>query len=74
MLIRRTLLVVIAFIFGFAATHLALWLMNTTPQEFGLWFGTEGDGIAYYPLTIIFFALGIAIWLDKWLDTQILPK
>ena len=50
-----------------------MWLMNTNAEEYGLYFGTEGDGLAYYPLTIIFAGLGIAIWLDKWLKTEILP-
>ncbi len=71
--VRILLLIVIAIIFGFVVTHVGMWLMNTNAEEYGLYFGTEGDGLAYYPLTIIFGALGIAIWLDKWLGTEILP-
>lgn len=71
--VRIILLIVISIIFGFIVTHAGMWLMNTNAEEYGLYFGTEGDGLAYYPLTIIFAGLGIAIWLDKWLKTEILP-
>ena len=71
--IKILLLIVISVIFGFIVTHVGMFLMNTNPEEYGLYFGTEGDGLAYYPLTILFGALGIAIWLDKWMGTEILP-
>ena len=73
LLMRRLALVAISVVFGFVVTHLGMYFMNTNPVEYGLYFGTHGDGLAYYPLTIIFAALGLAIWLDKWLDCQILP-
>ena len=71
--VRIILLIILSTIFGFIITHAGMWLMNTNAEEYGLYFGTEGDGLAYYPLTIIFAGLGIAIWLDKWLKTEILP-
>jgi len=73
LLFRRILLVAISIVFGFIVTHLGMMWMETNPTEYGLYFGTEGDGLAYYPLTIIFAALGLAIWLDKWLGCEILP-
>ena len=66
-------LIVISVVFGFIVTHAGMYLMNTNAQEYGTYFGTEGDGLAYYPLTILFAGLGLAIWLDKWLGTEILP-
>ena len=71
--IRILVLVILSLIFGLAVTHAGMWLMGTNVEEYGTYFGTTGDGLAYYPLTIIFAALGIAIWLDKWLGTEILP-
>jgi hypothetical protein len=78
--VRRLLVVGISLALGLALTHasflLAYWAYGQwiTPEEYGLYFGTEGDGIAYYPLTILFFGLGCAIWLDKFLNTEILAK
>lgn len=72
-LMRIILIIIISTIFGFIVTHVGMWLMETNANEYGTYFGTEGDGIAYYPLTIIFAGLGLAIWLDKWLGTEILP-
>lgn len=70
---RRILLVVISVIFGFIVTHVGMYLMETNMVEYGTYFGTAGDGLAYYPLTILFAALGLGIWLDKWLGCEILP-
>jgi len=72
-IVKILILIAISIVFGFIVTHAGMWLMNTNPEEYGLYFGTEGDGLAYYPLTIIFAGLGLAIWLDKWLGTEILP-
>ncbi len=73
MTIKRIILTIISLIFGFIVTHAAMWAMGTNAVEYGLYFGTEGDGLAYYPLTIVFAALTLAIWLDKWMNTEILP-
>ncbi|MEM7798576.1 MAG: hypothetical protein AAF633_05240 [Chloroflexota bacterium] len=74
LLAKRIALVVISLIFGLIVTHASMAWMGTNVVEYGTYFGTEGDGIAYYPLTILFAALGLAIWLDKWMDTKILPN
>ncbi|MEM9775438.1 MAG: hypothetical protein AAF902_12730 [Chloroflexota bacterium] len=71
--VRIIALIAISTAFGFLVTHVGMWLMGTNADEYGLYFGTTGDGLAYYPLTIIFGGLTIAIWLDKWLGTEILP-
>lgn len=74
MLIRRLGLTVICIVFGFIVTHASMWFMGTNAVEYGLYFGTEGDGLAYYPLTIIFAGLGLMPWLDKWMGTELLPS
>ncbi|MBK8431784.1 MAG: hypothetical protein IPL28_11080 [Chloroflexi bacterium] len=74
MLVRRTILAVISLGLGAIVTEISLILMNTNRAEYGLYFGTDGDGLPYYPLTIIFFALFFALWLDKFLKTELLPK
>lgn len=71
--VKIILLIIISIIFGFIVTHAGMYLMNTNADEYGTYFGTHGDGLAYYPLTIIFSGLGLSIWLDKWLGTEILP-
>lgn len=71
--VRILLLVIISIIFGFLITHVGMYFMGTNAEEYGTYFGTTGDGLAYYPLTILFGALTLAIWLDKWLGTEILP-
>jgi hypothetical protein len=48
--------------------------MGTNVDEYGTYFGTEGDGLAYFPLTILALAMFAAIWLDKFMKTEILPK
>ena len=72
--VRRIINVVISIVLGFFFTHLSLWLMNTNPDEYGLYFGTEGDGLAYYPLTIISFAFFFGLWIDKFIGSDFLPK
>lgn len=74
MLIKRLALTVICIVFGLAVTHASMWLMGTNAVEYGLYFGTEGDGLAYYPLTVIFAALGAMPYLDKFMGTEILPS
>jgi hypothetical protein len=74
MLVRRIILAVTSLSLGVIFTEISLVLMNTDRVEYGLYFGTDGDGLPYYPLTIIFFALFFALWLDKFLKTDLLPK
>jgi hypothetical protein len=73
MLIRRVLLVVISLVIGVIATLLIVIAMGTTPAEF--WRGPEQPyQIHYFILVSFFIACGIAIWLDKFMGTEILPK
>lgn len=72
--IRRLILAGISLAFGLVLTLISIELMGTNIDEYGTYFGTEGDGIAYFPLTILAFALFAAIWLDKFMKTEILPK
>ena len=74
MLVRRIILAIASLSLGVIFTELSLVLMNTDRVEYGLYFGTDGDGLPYYPLTIIFFAFFFALWLDKFLKTELLPK
>jgi hypothetical protein len=73
MLLKRILLAVISLAIGVAATYLTVLLIGTTVSEF--WAGPEEPvNIPYFILTSIFIALAAAIWLDKFLKTDILPQ
>jgi hypothetical protein len=73
MLGRRILLVVISLVIGYAATFLITVLLNTTVAEF--WTGPEHPvAIPYFILVGFFIAVGVAIWLDKFMKTEILPE
>ncbi len=65
MLIKRLILAVISLIFGVAATFLILLLIGTNYETYG--FG-------YFFFTSLALACFLAIWLDKFMDTKILPK
>jgi hypothetical protein len=71
MLLKRLLLVAISLILGLLITLFVVYvLLQTNYQEY--W--TDKTGIPYFPLTIFFIAAGIAIWLDKYMGTKILPE
>jgi hypothetical protein len=73
MLIRRLLLVVISLVIGYILTLLIVIALGTTPAEF--WRGPEEPvQIPYFLLTGFFIACAIAVWLDKFMGTEILPK
>jgi hypothetical protein len=73
MLLKRILLTIIAMAIGVAATYLIVLALGTTVSEF--WAGPEEPvNIPYFILTSIFIALAAAIWLDKFMKTDILPK
>ena len=74
MLGKRILLVVISLIIGYAATYLiTVLLLDTTVAEF--WVGPEQPvAIPYFILVGLFIALGVGIWLDKFMKTEILPE
>jgi hypothetical protein len=71
MLIKRLLLAAISLVAGTLITLFTVYvLLQTTYQEY--W--TDLTGIPYFILTIFFIAAGIAIWLDKFMDTKLLPE
>jgi hypothetical protein len=71
--VRRLLLVVISLVIGYALTYLITLLLGTSVEEF--WSGPELPvNIPYFLLVGLFIALAVAIWLDKFLGTEILPE
>jgi protein-S-isoprenylcysteine O-methyltransferase Ste14 len=71
MLLKRLLLAAISLVAGVLITLFIVYvLLQTTYQEF--W--TDLTGIPYFILTIFFIAAGIAIWLDRYMGTNILPE
>jgi hypothetical protein len=73
MLAKRFLLVVISLAIGYGVTFLITLLLGTTVAEF--WLGPEQPvAIPYFILVGFFIALAIAIWLDKFMGTEVLPK
>ena len=72
--IKRIALIIISLVAGVIITELGILAMGTTREEYGFTFtALTAAGLAYYPLTILFAGLGVAIWLDKFMDTKILP-
>jgi hypothetical protein len=65
MLVKRLILVVISIVFGVAATYGILLAVGTDYDTYG--FG-------YFFFTSLALACFLAIWLDKFMDTKILPK
>lgn len=66
MLIKRLLLVFISLVLGgLITTGLVLFVLNTTVGEYGTF---------YFSMTAFFIACAIGIWLDKFMDTKLLPE
>jgi len=65
MLVKRILLAIISIAFGVVATVGITLLVETTPAEYGL---------AYFTFTSLALAIALGIWLDKFMETDILPK
>jgi F0F1-type ATP synthase assembly protein I len=74
MLLKRILLAIISLVIGYAVTFLIVTrFLQTSVAEF--WVGPEQPvNIPYFILTGIFIALGVGIWLDKFMGTDILPE
>ena len=73
MLLKRIGLVIISLVIGYAITFLIVVLLGTSVEEF--WMGPEEPvSIPYFLLVGFFLALAAAIWLDKFMGTEILPK
>lgn len=65
MLVKRLGVAVISLVVGFGLTTLIVYLIGTTLEEFG----------PYYTFfASLSLGCALAIWLDKLLDTQMLPK
>lgn len=72
-LIRRVLLVIIALVLGYGLTAVIVTqILDTTIPEYA-WGPEFPIPLPYFFLTGLFFALGFAVWLDKFLDTEVLP-
>ncbi len=65
MLVKRLILAVISIVFGVVTTFGILVFIGTDYETFG--FG-------YFFFTSLALACFLAIWLDKFMDTKILPK
>ncbi len=65
MLVKRIILAVISIAFGITATFLILLAVGTDYETYGF---------AYFFFTSLALACFLAIWLDKFMDTKILPK
>jgi hypothetical protein len=73
MLVKRLILIVVSLIIGYGATFLITVFLGTSVAEF--WVGPEQPvNIPYFLLVGLFIGLAAAIWLDKFLGTEILPK
>ncbi len=73
MFVKRSLLVVISLVVGYAATYLFTIAVGTSGEEF--WVGSEGPlPFPYFLLVGFFIALALAVWLDKFMRTEILRK
>jgi hypothetical protein len=66
MLVKRLLLAIISLTIGFIATVLIVWyICDTTVAEYGT---------IYTSTTALSLACAVGIWLDKFMETQLLPK
>ena len=73
MLMKRILLLVVSLVIGYVATYLITLLLGTSVEEF--WMGSEEPiAFPYFILVGFFIAIGVGIWLDKFMGTEILPK
>lgn len=65
MLAKRLILALISIVAGAAVTFAIVYLIGTTPQEYGS---------TYFFFTALSLACAVGIWLDKFMGTEILPK
>ena len=65
MQVKRLILAAISVAFGSVVTILITSLLGTTPGEYG--------GVNFV-LTALALAIALGIWLDKFMETDILPK
>ena len=66
MFVKRLLLAFISIAVGVAATQLiVVFILDTIATHYG--------GM-YYFFTVMFIAIALGIWLDKFMGTEILPE
>lgn len=65
MLVKRLGIGVVSLAVGFVLTVIIVKLIGTTLEEYGIY---------YTSFTSLALGIAIAIWLDKFLDTKILPE
>lgn len=65
MLVKRLILAAISIVFGIVMTFVIMWAVDTDYYTYG--FG-------YFFFTALSLACFLAIWLDKFMDTKLLPK
>lgn len=65
MLVKRLILAAISIVFGALATTGITFAIGTTPTEYGF---------VYFLFTTLSLAVALGIWLDKFMQTEILPK
>jgi uncharacterized membrane protein len=66
MFIKRLLLAVISIAVGVVATQLiVVFVLDTIASHYGS---------MYYFFTVMFIAIALGIWLDKFMGTKILPE
>lgn len=65
MLVKRLTLAVISIVVGALVTTGITFAIGTTPAEYGL---------VYFFFTSLALAVAVGIWLDKFMQTEILPK
>jgi len=65
MLVKRLTLAVISIVVGALATTGITFAIGTTPAEYGF---------VYFFFTSLSLAVAVGIWLDKFMQTEILPR
>jgi len=66
MLLKRIVLIIISLVLGaLITTGIVIFVLNTTVGEYGTF---------YFSMTAFFIACAIGIWLDKFMDTRLLPE
>lgn len=66
MFVKRLLLAFISIAVGVVTTQLiVVFILDTIASHYGS---------TYYFLTVVFIAIALGIWLDKFMGTEILPE
>ncbi len=66
MFVKRLGLVLISIAFGVIVTQgIVVFVLDTIASHYGA---------IYYALTVLFIAIALGIWFDKFMGTEILPE